>query len=98
MIAFFVISSIALLILIGIILIVMITCGMYIIGLFNDRMAKRVELILFAVASLQPSQKNARKIPRHIRLFAKAIIYKRRLFVNKIKIRKLRQKRLLKNP
>lgn len=95
---FFVISSIALIILISIILIVPIACGMYIIGLLNDCATKRVELILLTVANLRSNQKNVCRTLRYIRLLAKTIIYRRRLFINKIKIKNLRQKSSLKNP
>lgn len=65
--------------------------SMYVIGLFNTRVAKRVDLILFTITHLRPSHKNARHAPKKLIKLARALIYKRRLFINKIKYRRLRK-------
>ncbi len=80
---------ITLLVISSFILLMAIISIMYIIGFFNAKVAGRVELVLFTISNLRPNQKNARKIFRHIRLLAKAIIHKRRLFANKIRMRRL---------
>ncbi len=65
--------------------------SMYVIGLFNTRVAKRVELIMFTIANLRPSHKNARRAPKKLVKLIRALIYKRRLFINKVKYRRLKK-------
>lgn len=64
----------------------------YIISFFNAKIAIKVDLILFTVSNLKVNKKNARKAPMKFAKLVRALIYKRRLFANKIATRRLIKK------
>ncbi|MFA6417306.1 MAG: hypothetical protein WCW61_03890 [Patescibacteria group bacterium] len=83
---------------IGIIILLALTLGIfYIIGFFSSRVSGQVELILFALANLNPNSKNARQLPRKLAKLVKILIYKKKLFLNKIKLRRTLKKAKQKN-
>ena len=65
--------------------------SMYLVGLFNSRVAKRTELVLFTIANLRPSHKNTRRFPRQLVKLVRVLIHRRRLLANKIRFRKLKK-------
>ena len=69
----------------------------YIIGFFSSRVSGQVELILFALANLDPNPKNARQMPKKLAKLVKILIFKKRLFLNKIKLRRMLKKAKQKN-
>lgn len=70
-------------------LLLIIVASMYVVGLFNAKIAGRVNLILFTIANLRPNRQNARKIPKHLIQLAKIIIFRRKLFANKLKMKRM---------
>jgi hypothetical protein len=69
----------------------------YIIGFFNTRVSNQVEIILFAIANLNPNTNNIKQLPRKLATLVKVLIYKKRLFLNKIKIRRILKRAKQKN-
>lgn len=85
-------AFIVLLIVCSLLFLALVIGSMYVIGLFKPKIARRVELILFTIANLRPSHRNARRVPKQLAKLAKILIFKRRLFANKIRARRLRKK------
>ena len=85
-------AFIALLIICSLVFLALLIGSIYVVGLFKPKVARRVELILFTIANLRPSHRNARRVPKQLAKLAKVLIYKRRLFANKIRSRRLRKK------
>ncbi|QQG52585.1 MAG: hypothetical protein HY931_04690 [Candidatus Falkowbacteria bacterium] len=83
---------------IGIVILLALILGIfYIIGFFSSRVSGQVELIIFALANLNPNSKNARQLPRKLAKLVKVLIHKKKLFLNKIKIRRALKKAKQKN-
>ena len=62
---------------------------MYFVGLFNPRIAKQAQLVIFTVANLRPSYRNTRRFPKQLVKLIRVLIHKRSLLANKIRLRKL---------
>jgi hypothetical protein len=69
----------------------------YVIGLFNAKVSNQVELILFAIANLRPNTNNAKQLPRKLAKLVKILVYKRKLFINKLRTRRMLKKAKQKN-
>ncbi|MFA6513839.1 MAG: hypothetical protein WCT50_00940 [Patescibacteria group bacterium] len=75
---------------IGIIIFLALTLGIfYIIGLFSTRVSGHVDLVLFAITNLNPNLKNARQVPKKLTKLVKVLFYKKRLFISKVKTRRI---------
>jgi putative flippase GtrA len=61
----------------------------YIVGLFNTKIAVQVSLIIFTIINLRINKKNARVAPTKLAKLVKALLYKRKLFANKVANRRL---------
>lgn len=85
-------ALVVLLIICSLVFLALVIGSMYVIGLFKPKVARRVELILFTIANLKPSHRNARRAPKQLAKLAKILIYKRRLFANKIRARRSKKK------
>lgn len=64
----------------------------YIVSFFNTKVAILVDLILFTILNLRINKKNAKIAPIKLAKLAKALLYKRRLFTNKVASRRLIKK------
>ena len=56
----------------------------YVIGLFNLKVAKKVDLVLFALSRFKLNRKNAKKAPSQFNRLIRIIIYRRQLLLRKI--------------
>lgn len=64
-------------------------CFFYLIGLFNAKIAIKVELFIFTLANLRLNRKNTKKIDKKAVKLVRILLYRRTLFIKKLATRKL---------
>jgi hypothetical protein len=63
-------------------------CFFYLLGLFNAKIANKIELLIFTLTNLRLNKENTRKIDKKVVKLVRILLYRRTLFIKKLATRK----------